>query len=145
MPLKKAAAWGQLHRGRDGCLGTRFKCGQTGGAQEQLSPRVLTRRDRELGAARCSLEVVPWYNREYYHSGLGMLTPAMVHHQKAEEIMARRQAVLNAAYAAHPERLVNQRPTPARVPACGMDQSAQQMAGEGGEHERSEPNRTTCK
>jgi hypothetical protein len=57
-----------------------------------------------------------WYNHQHYHSGLGLLTPAMVHHGQAPKILAARQEVLHAAYAAHPERFVNKRPTPLGPP-----------------------------
>jgi putative transposase len=45
-----------------------------------------------------------WYNCEHRHSGIAMLTPDAVHHGRAPEILARRQATLDAAYRAHPER-----------------------------------------
>lgn len=57
-----------------------------------------------------------WYNHEHYHSGIGLLTPAMVHHGQASEILATRQRVLDAAYDAHPERFVNKRPSPPALP-----------------------------
>jgi putative transposase len=57
-----------------------------------------------------------WYNHEHYHSGLGLLTPAMVHHGQATKILAARQDVLHAAYAAHPQRFVNKRPRPLKLP-----------------------------
>jgi putative transposase len=44
------------------------------------------------------------YNTEHHHSGLGLLTPADVHHGRAEQRVAARAAVLATAYAAHPER-----------------------------------------
>jgi putative transposase len=52
----------------------------------------------------------PWYNAEHHHSGLGLLTPADVHHGLAAQRVAARATVLAAAYAAHPERF------PAGVP-----------------------------
>lgn len=51
--------------------------------------------------------VFSWYNNEHYHTALGLLTPASVHHGQAEIILAQRQQVLQAAYAAHPDRFVN--------------------------------------
>jgi putative transposase len=45
-----------------------------------------------------------WYNEEHYHTGLKLLTSASVHHGQAQAICQQRQAVMNAAYAAHPER-----------------------------------------
>jgi putative transposase len=58
----------------------------------------------------------PWYNHEHRHSGLGMLTPAMVHFGEARLMLARRQAVLDAAYQAHPERFVRRPPKPLALP-----------------------------
>jgi putative transposase len=57
-----------------------------------------------------------WYNHEHHHSGLGYLTPAMVHHGVAEGVRDQRQEVLTAAYAAHPERFVRGVPQPAPLP-----------------------------
>lgn len=47
-----------------------------------------------------------WYNEDHYHSGIALLTPSSVHHGRAAEVLEQRQAVLDAAYAAHPERYV---------------------------------------
>ncbi len=58
----------------------------------------------------------PWYNQEHRHSGLGFLTPAVVHFGQAATVRAHRQQVLAAAYAAHPERFVKGRPQPADLP-----------------------------
>ena len=57
-----------------------------------------------------------WYNDEHRHSGLGLLTPAMVHHGQAPLILAQRQNVLNAAFLAHPERFVRFAPKPLPLP-----------------------------
>jgi len=57
-----------------------------------------------------------WYNHEHYHSGIAMLTPAMVHYGIAPTVLDERQRVLAAAYAAHPERFVNAPPKPQPVP-----------------------------
>lgn len=51
-----------------------------------------------------------WYNDEFYHSGLNLLTPAMVHYGEAEKIVHRRQQVIDLAYERNPERFVNKRP-----------------------------------
>jgi putative transposase len=58
----------------------------------------------------------PWYNKEHYHSGLGLLTPEMVHYRKADEVIERRRKVLEKAYLAHPERFVNKPPEPENLP-----------------------------
>lgn len=57
-----------------------------------------------------------WYNQQHRHSGLGLLTPAVVHYGQASQILAQRQTVLDAAYAAHPERFVNHPPKPLALP-----------------------------
>ena len=58
-----------------------------------------------------------WYNEEHRHSGLGLLTPAMVHHGQAETILRQRQAVLATAYQLHPERFVRSAPKPPELPS----------------------------
>ncbi len=45
-----------------------------------------------------------WYNDVFYHSGLNLMTPASVHYGEAEAVQQQRQAVMLAAYAAHPAR-----------------------------------------
>ena len=57
-----------------------------------------------------------WYNHEHHHSGLALLTPATVHFGQAQTVIDRRQMVLQAAYAAHPERFVRGVPTPPSLP-----------------------------
>src|SRR6266508_1043672 len=47
-----------------------------------------------------------WYNHQHRHSGIGLMTAATVHHGQAEQAHAARRAVLEAAYAAIPERFV---------------------------------------
>ncbi len=59
---------------------------------------------------------VTWYNNEHRHSAIALLTPADVHHGRVAELTEARQATLDVAYAAHPERFVRGRPTPPRVP-----------------------------
>jgi putative transposase len=60
----------------------------------------------------------PWYNQVHRHSGLGFLTPAVVHFGHAATVRAHRQQVLALAYAAHPERFVKGRPQPADLPTA---------------------------
>jgi putative transposase len=52
----------------------------------------------------------PWYNERHRHSGIGMLTPEMVHFGQTSEVLARQQVVLDAAYELHPERFVRSPP-----------------------------------
>jgi putative transposase len=51
-----------------------------------------------------------WYNYDHHHSGLAMLTPADVHFGRVDQRVAARQTVLDAAFAAHPERFPRGRP-----------------------------------
>lgn len=44
------------------------------------------------------------YNHEHRHTGIALHTPADVHFGRAEDVRSSRQVVLDAAYAAHPER-----------------------------------------
>ena len=46
------------------------------------------------------------------------MTPAAVHHGHAEQLHTARAAVLDAAYAANPDRFVNQRPVPPELPTA---------------------------
>lgn len=71
-----------------------------------------------VDARQWAREFFAWYNHEHRHSGIGLLTPAMVHGGQAEERVAARQQVLDAAYAAHAERFVRGRPTPPELPAA---------------------------
>jgi putative transposase len=59
-----------------------------------------------------------WYNHEHYHSGLNLLTPVTVHYGQAQAVLEQRQQVLQAAYAAHPERFVRGEP---RVPPLPVE------------------------
>jgi putative transposase len=57
-----------------------------------------------------------WYNDEHRHSGLGLHTPADVHYGLAGIVRDKRAAVLDAAYAAHPERFPRKHPEPPKLP-----------------------------
>ena len=61
-------------------------------------------------------EFFPWYHTEHHHSGLGLLTPEVVHSQRAEQVRSLRQQTLDVAYAAHPERFVRKPPQPPALP-----------------------------
>jgi putative transposase len=58
----------------------------------------------------------PWYNCEHRHSGIGLLTPEMVHYGKAEAVTNQRRIVLASAFDAHPERFVRGLPVPPSLP-----------------------------
>ena len=66
--------------------------------------------------ARTYLQAFSWYNTQHRHSGLGLLTPDTVHYGLTQQIQAARQQVLAHAYHNHPERFVNGKPQPPRVP-----------------------------
>ena len=57
-----------------------------------------------------------WYNNEHRHSGLGLMTPEMVHYGRAAKVRVQRQAILRAAYETHPERFVKGLPIPPQLP-----------------------------
>jgi len=57
-----------------------------------------------------------WYNRGHHHTGLALLTPADVHFNRAQVVLQKRQAVLQAAYEKTPERFVKGQPVPAQLP-----------------------------
>ena len=57
-----------------------------------------------------------WYNHTHRHSGIGLMTPAAVHYGRAEALRAERARVLQAAFAANPERFVRGRPSPPTLP-----------------------------
>jgi putative transposase len=54
-----------------------------------------------------------WYNHRHHHTGIALLTPADVHFKRAQVVLQKRQAVLQAAYERNPERFVKGRPAPA--------------------------------
>ena len=57
-----------------------------------------------------------YHNHEHRHGRIGLHTPASVHHGTAIEIRAQRQATLDQAHAAHPERFGNRRPQAPKPP-----------------------------
>jgi Bacitracin resistance protein BacA len=69
--------------------------------------------ERLRGRAHCA-NFFGWYNNIHHHSGLGLLTPHDVHYGLAGTRLQARDAVLAAAYAAHPERF------PAGTPSAGV-------------------------
>jgi putative transposase len=61
---------------------------------------------------------VGWYNHAHRHSGIGLMTPAAVHHGQAPALHTARGHVLDAAYQRHPERFVRKPPTPPKLPTA---------------------------
>ena len=63
-------------------------------------------------------EFFAWYNNQHRHSGIGYMTPHSVHYGAATAIHATRQATLNGAFLAHPERFKGKNPQPHALPAA---------------------------
>src|SRR5215210_7922736 len=59
-----------------------------------------------------------WYNHEHRHSGIGLMTPATVHHGHAQQRHAERARVLATAYARTPERFLRGAPKPPTLPSA---------------------------
>jgi putative transposase len=75
-----------------------------------------------------------WYNEDHRHSGIGLMTPEMVHSGRAQEIYDQRSQVLLGAHQAHPERFVNQVPSPPRLPRAAWINRPSHVPAEGGEN-----------
>jgi putative transposase len=71
---------------------------------------------------------VGWYNHQHRHSGIGLMTPAAMHHGQAEQLHAARATVLNAAYALHPERFVRKPPAPPELPTAAWINKPKEVA-----------------
>ena len=52
----------------------------------------------------------PWYNAEHCHSGIGYMSPHSVHYGLAADMRVIRQATLDAAFLANPNRFKNKPP-----------------------------------
>jgi putative transposase len=59
-----------------------------------------------------------WYNTAHRHSDLGHMTPHSVHHGKAERLCGVRQATLDDAFHATPNRFKGRRPEPHALPTA---------------------------
>lgn len=59
-----------------------------------------------------------WHNEEHHHSGLALFTPAEVFDGRVAGVAATRQAALDAAHRAHPERFPNGPPRVRLPPAA---------------------------
>lgn len=56
-----------------------------------------------------------WYNNEHRHSGIAMLTPEMVHYNLVDEVVEKRNSILQKAFQSKPERFVKGVPK-AKIP-----------------------------
>ena len=70
------------------------------------------------------------YNHHHRHSGIGYHTPASVHFGTAAAVRAGRALVLDAAYAAHPDRFVNGVPTPPDLPGPAWINKPKEVEGQ---------------
>jgi putative transposase len=70
----------------------------------KYSPTFPKRFSTIAGARTFCGNFFKYYNNEHRHSGIGLHTPADVHFGRAEAVREKRQGVLDAAYAAMPER-----------------------------------------
>lgn len=61
-------------------------------------------------------ETFTWYNHEHEHSSLALLSPATVHAGMADQVLAKRQAVLDKAFQDIPERFPKGRPSAGSLP-----------------------------
>ena len=73
--------------------------------------------DIEHARAHCR-QFFHWYNQAHRHSGIGLMTPAAVHHGQAPALHAARARVLQAAFARNPERFVRKPPVPPELPTA---------------------------
>ena len=93
---------------------------------------VFPDRFASLADARTFMtEFVAWYNEAHRHSGIGLHTPAEVHHGRHGMVRAGRERTLATARAAHPERFSTD-PAPAQDPRParpGLDQQARSEEG----------------
>lgn len=73
----------------------------------------------------------PWYNTEHRHSGMGMLTPEVVHYGLAEDVwFESRRKVLEVAFEAHPERFARGVPLPSALPEAAWINPPAHMVGD---------------
>ncbi|WP_442930460.1 IS3 family transposase [Micromonospora sp. NBC_00421] len=74
---------------------------------------VFPDRFASLAQARAFMTgFVTWYNHAHRHSGIGLHTPADVHHSRHHAVRAHREDTLAAARTAHPARFGTTRPLP---------------------------------
>jgi putative transposase len=81
-------------------------------------PDYPTRFGSQADARSWARNFFEWYNQEHHHSAIGLLTPADVHAGRAEQIIAKRQEVLQLAYQKNPERFVRGVPKKPQSPAA---------------------------
>ena len=98
----------------------------------EVPARVPARFDSIEQAREHCRTFVDWYNHAHRHSGIGLMTPAAVHHGQAQQLHAARAAVLDTAFARNPERFVRSRrrgpaSTIRRASRCGCSTTRSPM------------------
>ena len=63
----------------------------------------------EHARAHCQT-FLAWYNNDHRHCGIGYMTPQSVHDGQAAALLITRQATMDAAFLAHPNRFKNRNP-----------------------------------
>jgi putative transposase len=74
--------------------------------------------DNLAEARQWSRDFFHWYNFMHHHSGIQLLTPAVVHYGLADQLLSERQTVIRQAYFIHPARFVKGLPNVNPLPAA---------------------------
>ncbi len=82
----------------------------------KYQPQFPERFESETQARAFCQEFFTWYNQEHRHSGIGYMTPLAMHTGQAAQLFNARQAVLDQAFANHPQRFRGRRPEPPALP-----------------------------
>ena len=61
-------------------------------------------------ARRWARQFFHWYNHEFYHSEIALMSPVTVHYGQVNEVWQARQQVMDAAYARDPEKFIGGAP-----------------------------------
>jgi putative transposase len=83
----------------------------------KYQPDYPGRFESELHARGYLQDFFGWHNEEHHHCALALFTPSDVFHRRVEDVRAVRQAALDDAYQAHPERFPHGPPRVALPPA----------------------------
>ena len=84
----------------------------------KYQPDYPGRFDGELHGRAWLQDFFGWHNDDHHHSSLALFTPADVFYGRVATVAATRQAALDVAYAAHPERFPHGAPRVALPPAA---------------------------
>ena len=90
---------------------------------------TFPKRFTSIAAARSFCDTFfDYYNNEHRHSGIGLNTPANVHHGLDDIVREKRQGVLDTAYAQHPERFRKPPQAPTVPQATWINQPEEETA-----------------